>query len=610
MRDMCNVTYNEEKNGIELRFDSKPTREVIDTIKAAGFHWSNRQKMWYAKKTDERMELVDSLTDGTTNTEKVRTDNVINLWELTRVENISKHPEENLSTKDAAAIIRKHLRTRFPMFKFSVTSDFDSISAYITSSPYEKDSEEVKAVLEYMGFFIESYKENTRYGFYGGKNYPRVDYDCKFTEMTVSELNIREKFAEEKAKWEAAEEVRRQKEFEEWKIEQEKAKKESERREVIRNANHKKIESNVVVKDVTPYFMENCIESWRSKEDCYDDYEEYKGDEEEPRRIAAEIMREVYMDAEIFELFKNQLMDDYSFLDKMGGSETRDRRINDMQDFYTLNAKEQQTVEWYSTNCIAVFCDNEMKFVIDPQGFSYARYCFVIDEQTQKIDNIEEHQVFSEEEFEEYKSAAESIEDISTNIIDNNGWKDTWNTDNQLDYMEAMKEWIYNNNFKFTREVVQQITISELKAMMYRVLADINSITEQFTRAGLTPGQKITIMRIGDMGGFTSSKVTFDSMEIGKYAQYDKAVKLVFKPEKKRTMYYNWFYRDVIVVDGWVELPDSLFWEDVPSSIPGAVCRRTIFLSCDEGMYDVVEKYLVENNVQILVNTHNPSNRR
>ena len=66
----------------------------------------------------------------------------------------------------------------------------------------------------------------------------------------------------------------------------------------------------------------------------------------------------------------------------------------------------------------------------------------------------------------------------------------------------------------------------------------------------------------------------------------------------------------MIVVDGWVELPDSLFWEDVPSSIPGAVCRRTIFLSCDEGMYDVVEKYLAENNVQILVNTHNPSNRK
>lgn len=608
---MCNVTFNEEKNGIELRFDSKPTKEVLESIKGAGFHWSNRQKMWYAKRTDERMELVKSLTDGTTNTEKVITDTVIDLWALTRTDNIGEHPEENLETKEAAAIIRKHLRSRFPMFKFSVTSDFDSISAYIMASPYEKDSEEVNAVLEYMGEYIESYKTNVRYGFYGGRNYPNVSYDCVFNEISVSELNIRNKFVEEKAKWKVAEEKRIAAEIEEQMKQQEIARIESEKRQAIRNANHEKIESSVVVKDVeNPYFMEDLIESWRSKEDCFDEYNEFTKDEDEPRRVTAQVMREIYMNQETYDLFKNQLMDDFSFLEGMGGSETRDKRINYIQDFYNLGEDERKTVKWYSTKCIAVFCDNEMKFIIDPQGFAYARYCFVIDEQTYRSDDIEDTQKFTDEEFDVFVAGAETIEDVSTDIITKNGWKDIWNTDKQLDYIAAMKEWIYNHNFKLTKEVVQQISIIDLKLMMYRVLADVDSITEQFSRAGLVQGQKITIMGIGDMGGFIASKVTYDSMEFGRYAQYDNAVKLIFKPERKRNLYYNWYYRDMIVVDGWVDIPDELFYKDIPNTTPGTITRISRFLSCDRTMYDVVEKYLAENNVQILVNTQNPSNRK
>lgn len=606
---MCNVTYNEEKNGIELRFDSKPTREVIDTIKAAGFHWSNRQKMWYAKKTDDRMKLVDTLTDGTTNTEKVITECVIDLWGLTRVDNIEEHPEENLDTKSAAALIRKHFRTRFPMFKFSVTSDFNSIDAYITSSPYEKDSKEVAAVLEYMGYYIDSYRANTRYDFYGGKNYPRTTYDCTFTEMTVGDLNVRNKFQEEEKKWEAAEEIKREKEYQEYLVQQEKDREESKKREAIRNANHEKIVANVEVKDVEPYFMHKLVESWRSKEDCLDDYYEYKNDDEEPRRMTAEVTREIYMDKETYELFKNQLMDDFTFLEGMGGSATMDKRINSMNDFSAMVEDERNTVQWYSTKCIAVYCDNEMKFVIDPQGYSYARYCFIFDEETYRAEDMETKQAFTDEEFDNFKASAETIEDVSTRLIEEHSWKDTWNTDNQLEYIEEMVQWIYDNNFKLTKEVVQQIEIEELKTMMYRVLREVDSITEQFVRANLVPGQKITIMRIGDMGGFGISRVQFESLEIGKYAQYDKAVKLVFKPERKRKLYYNWFYRDMIVVDGWVDIPETVLW-DIDDSSPFVTTKMSKFLSCDRGMYDAVEEYLDKQGIIPIINTHNPSNRK
>ena len=102
---MCNVTLNEEKQGIEVRFDNKSTKDVLDKLKEYGFRWSNRQKMWYAKQNAERLELVNSLSEEKTNTEKVVTNVVPDLWGLTRVENIGKHPEENLSTKEIAKII-------------------------------------------------------------------------------------------------------------------------------------------------------------------------------------------------------------------------------------------------------------------------------------------------------------------------------------------------------------------------------------------------------------------------------------------------------------------------------------------------------------------------
>ena len=84
---MCKVTMNEEKNGIEIRFDEKPDKAVLEMLKDGGFRWSQKQKMWYAKKNDERMSLVANLDSVSVETkaEKVNTqDNVYDLFKMTR----------------------------------------------------------------------------------------------------------------------------------------------------------------------------------------------------------------------------------------------------------------------------------------------------------------------------------------------------------------------------------------------------------------------------------------------------------------------------------------------------------------------------------------------
>ncbi len=62
---MCTMAINNELNGIELVFEARPAKEILESIKAAGFRWHNLKKLWYAKKTPERMALAEKLSGGT-----------------------------------------------------------------------------------------------------------------------------------------------------------------------------------------------------------------------------------------------------------------------------------------------------------------------------------------------------------------------------------------------------------------------------------------------------------------------------------------------------------------------------------------------------------------
>lgn len=47
-------SFNDEHNGIELAFASRPDRAIIDEMKEHGFRWHNQKKVWFAKRTPER----------------------------------------------------------------------------------------------------------------------------------------------------------------------------------------------------------------------------------------------------------------------------------------------------------------------------------------------------------------------------------------------------------------------------------------------------------------------------------------------------------------------------------------------------------------------------
>ncbi|MGG1444993.1 LPD29 domain-containing protein [Brevibacillus laterosporus] len=150
------LKINEELNGIELYFNSKPVQKVIYNLKENGFRWSGFKKCWYAKQSERAFQIARSLANDSEqvamSTEKVvkktkTKNNNISLWDSTRWTDIEVNKEQY--TKEMAKEIRTHVRKRFPQCKFSVKSDYNSINFYIVSSPYEEESEYLKAIWGY-----------------------------------------------------------------------------------------------------------------------------------------------------------------------------------------------------------------------------------------------------------------------------------------------------------------------------------------------------------------------------------------------------------------------------------------------------------------------------
>ena len=52
------VELNNDLDGIEVYFNSKPAQETRDALKAAGYRWHSVKKCWYAKRSEERLRAL------------------------------------------------------------------------------------------------------------------------------------------------------------------------------------------------------------------------------------------------------------------------------------------------------------------------------------------------------------------------------------------------------------------------------------------------------------------------------------------------------------------------------------------------------------------------
>ncbi|MGG4380152.1 LPD29 domain-containing protein [Bacillus velezensis] len=615
------LRINEELNGIELYFDSKPKQEVLTHLKSNGFRYSGFKKCWWSKRTEKSMQVANGVTkqeisssNTITKTKKKAKGVKMNLWDATQWSEVEVNKEQEV--KEMAKEIRKHLRQRFPQCKFSVTTGgsylHSTINITIKSSPYEKGSAYLTAIYDYCNSLLNNYRHcyspADPYTDYAGSYnfYGRVSLDWEYT-VTEQTEEIKEDmtlFDSKMEEFDRAEKARKEKELQEYFKEQEIKNAEYKRQQQEEKKQIENIYSRIVVKQLNEeqqYFVIDSQFANLNKNSTLDQYKDEvtKGDFTLEN---VKITKEVHFNTEeALNNFSNMLLNDFDFLAETGGSFTEDNRINSMIDYYIMDDLEKNTVKW-NLYGVGVYYGGKLQFVIDAQGYSYARYVGLVD--NAKIEkSISHKQAVKDEELQELKHQAGKIEDLSSSVIEELNIFATWNNEDWDKYKALLKEKLKLNNLKLSKNVIQQADTEKLKTALYRILHEVDSIQEQFKNADFEKGEKYTLFYISDLGSLITERITYDSCQSTKYAQYDNAVKLTYRPENKRNLYYRHFYSELLMFKGWHSLPETVL-NNVEVKPDGTKIIHSKYYSCDKRQFDEVLNYLNHKSFKPLINTY------
>lgn len=423
---MTTLTINKELNGIEITFGNKPAQKVIDSLKTNGFFWHKAKKLWYAKNTAERLAFAKSIADEKTEViEKVKKTSALpSLWERCKTDNIPEH-DKRADTKTVAAETRKHIKERFPEIKFSCRigsggwAAANKVNFYFKCAPFGEDSVYFKAVENYVKAWLWSYNYDnsdsmTDYFVRNFYEFVDVDYDFSEKEPTESQKADLENFDAESQKAKEEEERQREEEYKKYLAKQEEREKAYKERQKIEEAKKAEINNHVKVVDIEEdkkYIVSGSMVCGRGKE-CNIKELESEGTEKEESAL---VKRELYFaDEKIYNNFCSMFLHDFDFLNGFGGTGTLDKRITD-KNYSQLNSRQREDVKWILWDCVAVFLNEELKLIIDPEGYSYIRYANIVSGEYTKImlnDKERQEEQIEREEFYIPEPIAEQAQNV------------------------------------------------------------------------------------------------------------------------------------------------------------------------------------------------------
>lgn len=409
---MTTLTINKELNGIEVIFESKPAQEIIDSLKNNGFRWHRAKKLWYTKNTVERLALAESIADGkaetTGNVKKAAT--LPSLWERCKTDNIPEHCRTT-DTKTVAAETRKHIKERFPEIKFSCRigsggwAAHNEVNFYFKSAPFAKDSIYFEAVKNYVKEWLWSFNydnSDSMTDYFDRNFYENIStWDFTETEPTESQKTDLANFDVESQKAKEEDEKRREEEFQKYLAEQEEKEKAYKEHQKVVDAQKEEINSHVKVIEISEnekYILSGTMICGMGKECNLEELQKWGEKKEE----SALIKRELYFtDEKIYNNFCNLFLHDFDFLSECGGTGTFDTRVTN-EIYRKLNSEQIESVKWILWNCAAVFLNEELKLIIDPEGYSYSRYVNIVCGECEKVRLNEEEERENQEEREEF----------------------------------------------------------------------------------------------------------------------------------------------------------------------------------------------------------------
>jgi len=616
---IATINRNTEKNGIEIFFDTIPSRGIIDSLKAVGYRWHNVKKCWYAKASEETENAARSATEGIEATKTTASTNTHNniekhpapLWERVQytagsgadkchAHTVGSRYKAGMKNKEIAAEVKKHLAARFPECKFSASSTgYRSIRIEIKSGEFEKDSAELEAIREYAKNYLESYNYNDSdsmtdyfdYNFYGSVS---ISYDYQQTE-TENTAKTCEAFRQQKEAAETAAREREEKEIVE-QIERRKKEEEEYRRiEAENRAKVAEIEAAATVIEYAPEIVRDVyareVRKASTIKEAREMIDEYSNDAPQLCRVS----RAVILPSALVDAFGSLPMYDYSFLSGQGGHGTDDARVNSNLDFQHMTQAERNTVEWFN-HCTAIIESEsrKVKFLVNPEGYNYARYVYILPEnaaftepQSTDISESIAHDI----------QRAAVVEDISTYIIENSDTITSENWQTSDEYREQMKKCVPALDVN----MIRQITIEPLKEWLYKEHARRLSLGVQAENLSDMIGEKITISKINDFGMVSTCSATLHGYSLTNYAQYSGCLRLAVSLPKKRGQYEMTLTPSTpfVIAHGSFDIPDSVLYD--VSNKNGVICKSSKYSSCDRRQITDIKQYIIDNGGDILV---------
>lgn len=450
------INLNQELNGIELIFATRPAAAILEKIKLQGFRWNNKKSLWYAKQTPDRLAFAKTLEDaettstGTKKAEKATAKEYINM-DGVQQKQLTAHGA------DLAKIIREELknrgvknatvRSRRITYDTGITitvkatnEDIASIEEFKERYNFSHFAYDVQCHGRFTGqrwtYTLEGLADDEKETLYNNyvvytlthsrdfsrhnpqrKDYPEFttaffeklkniflianqwNYDNSdsmtdyfdvgyYLDIDIKAENIqpRQNMTEEertayKAELEA-EERERAESIAKYEREQKEAEEAAKRYEEERKAAETAIYNNIKVIDLEKekqFFCYGLI-GGIGKEATLNEVDKTGRTLEQGALVTRKV---IFTDPAIFESFSKYLLNDFDFLAGMGGTASEDPRITN-ENYYKLTEKQRNTVEFYMNNCVAIYVNDTLKLVIDPQGYNYARYTYIAEGATIK----------------------------------------------------------------------------------------------------------------------------------------------------------------------------------------------------------------------------------
>lgn len=402
------IKANEKFNSLEISFTGKPDETTRTALKALGFRWNPKKSVWYGFAEVEEVEKALSGVSVEEIKKAVSPRSALaSLWDRTKTDSIPEHNRRE-STKEVAKQTREHIKSRFPELKFSCRIGKGGWAAYnevifeFVSGPYKKDSEAFEAIEEYVKAWLWSFNydnSDSMTDYFDRNFYEEISsYDYTETEPTEAQKKDLENFAQELEKANKEAEEKAHAEYLAYLEEQEEQRKAYEIRKAQEEKDRAEILAAVQVSDLSEddkYIIEGVMIEGIGKEASTAEILE---DSRQGNNTAL-IKRELHFSSvDIYNKFCNMLLHDYDFLSGCGGTGTFDERVND-DNFYKLNPEQRESIKWVLWDCVAVYVNNVLMLVIDPEGYSYARYTYIIQDYTKTpLHKVEEEEKQTERE--------------------------------------------------------------------------------------------------------------------------------------------------------------------------------------------------------------------